>query len=103
MSQRQQFPQPHLKGNETANAQPARRIVVHAHRRPALEANRQSLWLLLGMSVLFCLISLAALMQAGSIGSRQTLVRKRTLPPIPALAAAGTLRAYRFLRPDNGF
>ena len=101
MSQRQQFPQPHLKGNETANAQPARRIVVHAHRRPALEANRQRLWLLLGMSVLFCMISLAALMQAGSIGSRQTLVRQRPFAPIPALAAAGTFREYPFPRPDN--
>jgi len=101
MSQRQQFPQPHLKGNETANAQPARRIVVHAHRRPALEANRQRLWLLLGMIVLFCMISLAALMQAGSIGSRQTLVRQRPFAPIPALAAAGTFREYPFPRPDN--
>src|SRR2546430_6676993 len=101
MSQRQQFPQPHLKGNETANAQPARRIVVHAHRRPALEANRQRLWLLLGMIVLLCMISLAALMQAGSIGSRQTLVRQRPFAPIPALAAAGTFREYPFPRPDN--
>src|SRR6266567_6778304 len=101
MSQRQQFPQPHLTGNETIDAQPAQRVVVHAHRRPAPEVNRHRLWLLLGMIVLLCMISLAALMQAGSIGSRQTLGRQRPLAPIPALAAAGTFREYPFPRPDN--
>ena len=101
MSQRQQFPQPHLTGNETIDAQPAQRVVAHAHRRPAPQVNRHRLWLLVGMSVLLCMISLAALMQAGSRGSRQTLVRQRPFAPIPALAAAGTFREYPFPRPDN--
>src|SRR5205814_275548 len=52
MSQRQPFPQPQLTGNETRDAQPAQRVVAHAHRRPAPQVNRHRLWLLLGMSVL---------------------------------------------------
>jgi len=101
MSQRQQFPQPHLTGDETIDAQPARRVVAHVHRRLAPEVNQQRFWFLLGMIVLLCLISLAALMQASSIGLRQTIVRQRHLASIPALAAAGTFREYPFPRPDN--
>src|SRR5881275_786365 len=101
MSQRQQFPQPHLTGDETIDTQPARRVVAHVHRRLAPEVNQQRFWFLLGMIVLLCLISLAALMQASSIGLRQTIVRQRHLASIPALAAAGTFREYPFPRPDN--
>jgi virginiamycin B lyase len=101
MSQRQQFPQSHLTGDEAIDAQPARRVVAHAHRRPAPQVKQQRFWFLLGMIVLLCIISLVALMQASSIGSRQTLVRQRQFAPIPAPAAAGTFREYPFPRPGN--
>ena len=101
MSQQQQFPQPHLTGNETIDTQSAQRVVAHAHRRPVPQVNRHRLWFLLGMIVLFCIFSLAALMQAGSIWSRQTLVRQRQFATLPDLAVAGTFREYPFPRPDN--
>jgi virginiamycin B lyase len=101
MSQRQQFPQLHLTGDEAIDARPARPVVTHAHRRPAPQVKQQRCWFLLGMIVLLCMISLVALMQASSIGSRQTPVRQRQFAPIPAPAAAGTFREYPFPRPDN--
>lgn len=101
MGQRQQFPQPCLTGDETANVQPARRVVAHRQRRSTPEVKQQRCWFLLGMIVLLCIVSLAACMHASSIGSRQVAVRQRQLAPIPALAATGTFREYPFPRLDN--
>ncbi len=98
MSQRQQYPQPHLTDNEAVDVQIARNV-AHAHRRLFPGLSHRRLWFLPGMIALLCVITLVALARESSVGLRQA--SRVGLTPIPALAAVGTFREYPLPRPDS--
>src|SRR6266568_2201536 len=99
MSQRQQYPQPHLTDNEAVDVQIARGVVAQAHRRLFPGLSHRGLCFLPGMIALLCLITLVALARESSVGLRQA--SRVGLTPIPALTAVGTFREYPLPRPDS--
>src|SRR2546423_1197584 len=99
MSQRQQYPQPHVTNNEAVDVQIARHVVAHAHRRSLPRLSHSRLWFLPGMIALLCIITLVALARESSVGLRQA--SRVGLTPIPALTAVGTFRGYPLPRPDS--
>src|SRR5260370_32897034 len=99
MCQRQQFPQPQRRDNETMDAQPARRVVAAARRRSSSRLIHRRRWFLLGILVLG-VMTLVALAHESIVGPGQTLVRQ--FAPIPVLTAAGTVPPYPLPRSDSG-